>query len=61
MATRIEAGKAILDIVEGLIKLEYNLENCTIECVTLNEGRIRVKLNSIYIGIWDTARKTYVD
>lgn len=52
-------GNSVKYIIAGLEKLGYEVNG--LELRTISDGRVRVVVNGKVIGIWDEARKTFVD
>lgn len=46
-------------IIARLEKLGYEVNG--LELRTISDGRVRVIVNGKVVGIWDEARKTFVD
>ena len=52
-------GNSVKDILDGLEKLGYEVGD--FELRTVSDGRVQVIVNGEVVGIWDGARKTFVD
>lgn len=52
-------GNSVKDILDGLEKLGYEVGD--FELRTVSDGRVQVIVDGGVVGIWDEARKTFVD
>jgi hypothetical protein len=55
-----EALNKSLDIIHGLT-LNGVKDSDKVDWNEVEEGRLRVTVNGEYYGVWDIARKTFVD